>query len=123
MKTFMISFCFNFELEQVNCSFKKKTFYIYNFFFLHQLFHEKNYEWATVCFERANDKYWERMAKASGLKAMADYMRNSKPDEANSALREAAEIFEAIGKAYFAARCFTDLGEYERAGMDSLTRI
>ena len=121
MKTFMISFSFNFELEQVYC-FIFYTLYIY-FVFLHQLFHEKNYEPAAMCFERANDKYWERMAKASGLKAMADYMRNSKPDEANSALREAAEIFEAIGKAYFAARCFTDLGEYERAGMDSLTRI
>ena len=88
---------------------------------MHQLFHEKIYEWATVCFERANDKYWERMAKASGLKAMADYMRTSKPEEANSVLREAAEIFEAIGKADIAARCFADLGEYEKAGMDFLT--
>lgn len=93
------------------------------FFFLHQLFYEKNYEWATVCFERANDKYWERMAKASGLKAMADLMRTSKPEEANSVLREAAEIFEAIEKAESAARCFADLGEYERAGIDFLTQI
>ena len=32
-------------------------------------------------------------------------------------LREAGEIFDAIGKAYSAARCFCYLGEYERAGM------
>ncbi|KAF4379973.1 hypothetical protein G4B88_029965 [Cannabis sativa] len=81
-----------------------------------KLFHEHNYEMATMCFERAGDTYWERLSKAAGLKAMADRMRNTKPDEANSILREAAEIFEAIGKSDFAARCFSDLGEYEKAG-------
>ncbi|PON60921.1 Tetratricopeptide-like helical domain containing protein [Trema orientale] len=81
-----------------------------------KLYHEHNYEMATMCFERACDTYWERMSKAAGLKAMADRMRISSPEEANSVLREAAEIFEAIGKADSAARCFSDLGEYERAG-------
>lgn len=70
-----------------------------------------------MCFERACDTYWERMSKAAGLKAMADRMRISNPEESNSILREAAEIFEAIGKADSAARCFSELGEYERAGM------
>ncbi|PON39570.1 hypothetical protein PanWU01x14_304050 [Parasponia andersonii] len=72
---------------------------------------------ATICFERAYDTYWERMSKAAGLKAMADRMRLPSPEEANSVLREAAEIFEAIGKADSATRCFSDLGEYERAGV------
>ena len=45
-----------------------------------------------MCFERAGDTYWERRSKA-------------------------AEIFDAIGKADSAATCFSDLGEYERAGM------
>lgn len=49
---------------------------------------------------------------------MADSMQSSKPEEANSLLREAAEIFESIGKSDSAARCFVDLGEYERAGTD-----
>lgn len=87
------------------------------FYFSQQLYYEHNYEMATMCFERASDAYWERMSKAAGLKATADRMRISNPEEANSILREAAEIFEAIGKADSAASCFSDLGEYERAGM------
>ncbi|KAK2635999.1 hypothetical protein Ddye_030791 [Dipteronia dyeriana] len=81
-----------------------------------KLFHEHNYEMATMCFERAGDTYWERRTKATGLKASADRLCSSNPEEANIILREAAEIFEAIGKADSAARCFFDLGEYERAG-------
>ncbi|KAL9416864.1 hypothetical protein AB3S75_039948 [Citrus x aurantiifolia] len=42
--------------------------------------------------------------------------QSSNPLEANVILREAANIFEAIGKAESAAKCFYDLGEYERAG-------
>ncbi|XP_061990361.1 uncharacterized protein LOC133708840 [Rosa rugosa] len=80
-----------------------------------KLYHEHNYEMATMCFERAGDTYWERRSKASGLKAIADRMRTSNPEEAKLILREAAEIFDAIGKADSAARCFSDLGEYERA--------
>ncbi|KAB2623945.1 hypothetical protein D8674_015605 [Pyrus ussuriensis x Pyrus communis] len=61
-----------------------------------KLYREHNYEMATMCFERAGDTYWERRSKA-------------------------AEIFDAIGKADSAARCFSDLGEYERACMTLLT--
>ncbi|KAI9168793.1 hypothetical protein LWI28_002013 [Acer negundo] len=81
-----------------------------------KLFHEHNYEMATMCFERAGDTYWERRSKAASLEAAADRERNSNPKEAKIILREAAEIFEAIGKADTAARCFSDLGDYERAG-------
>ncbi|KAB2612295.1 hypothetical protein D8674_034611 [Pyrus ussuriensis x Pyrus communis] len=80
-----------------------------------KLYHEHNYEMATMCFERAGDTYWERRSKAAGLKAIADRMRTSNPAEANTILKEAAEIFDAVGKADSAARCFSDLGEYERA--------
>ncbi|XP_024196530.1 uncharacterized protein LOC112199800 [Rosa chinensis] len=80
-----------------------------------KLYHEHNYEMATMCFERAGDTYWERRSKASSLKAIAERMRTSNPKEAKSILRKAAEIFGAIGKADSAARCFSDLGEYERA--------
>lgn len=72
---------------------------------------------ATMCFERAGDTYWERRSKAAGLKAMANHMCISNPEVANSFLREAAEIFDAIGKADSAARCFTQAREYEKAGM------
>lgn len=73
---------------------------------------------ATVCFEKACDTFWERISKAAGLKAMADCIHSSNPQEANSVLREAAEIFEAIGKPDSAARCFCEMGDYERAGIN-----
>ena len=81
-----------------------------------QLFYENNFEMATMCFERAGDTMWERRAKASGLKAAADRMRGSNPEGAHTVLRQAAEIFDSIGRAESAAECFCDLGEYETAG-------
>ncbi|KAL6532142.1 hypothetical protein OROGR_014112 [Orobanche gracilis] len=81
-----------------------------------KLFWEKNYEMATWCFEKAGEETWEKRAKASGLAAAADALRGSNPKEARVMLREAAEIFDSIGRANSAAECFCDLGEYERAG-------
>lgn len=82
-----------------------------------QLFWERNYEMATMCFEKAGEENWEKRAKASGLRATGDRLRDSNSAEARVMLIEAAEIFESIGKADIAAECFCDLGEYERAGM------
>ncbi|KAJ4710301.1 UvrD-like Helicase, ATP-binding domain, P-loop containing nucleoside triphosphate hydrolase [Melia azedarach] len=82
-----------------------------------KLFYEHNYEMATMCFERARDTYWEGMSKATGIKAAANSIRSSNHEEASIMVREASKIFEAIGKADSAARCFYDLGEYERAEM------
>ncbi|KAG7030546.1 TPR and ankyrin repeat-containing protein 1, partial [Cucurbita argyrosperma subsp. argyrosperma] len=81
-----------------------------------KLYHEGNYKMATMCFEKAEDVYWERRSKASGLRAFAEQIHNAKPVEAKAILREAAEIFEAIGKADTAAQCFFDIGEFERGG-------
>ncbi|EYU30326.1 hypothetical protein MIMGU_mgv1a023558mg, partial [Erythranthe guttata] len=81
-----------------------------------KLFWEKNYEMATVCFEKAGEETWEKRAKASGLRASADSMRGSNPKEARVMLREAAEIFDSIDRADTAVECFCDLGAYERAG-------
>ncbi|KAM5566524.1 hypothetical protein ABKV19_014932 [Rosa sericea] len=82
-----------------------------------KLYHERNYEMATMCFQNAHDTYWERRSKAGGLKVMAYCMQTSNPEEAKSILREAAEIFEDIEMASSAAQCFFDSGDYERAGM------
>ena len=76
-----------------------------------------------MCFERAGDIYWEKRSKAAGLRADADHMRSSNPEEANVKLRQAADIFEDIGKADSAAQCFSDLGEFERAGMHWILRL
>uniref|UniRef100_A0A7N2L9K9 UvrD-like helicase ATP-binding domain-containing protein n=1 Tax=Quercus lobata TaxID=97700 RepID=A0A7N2L9K9_QUELO len=82
-----------------------------------KLYLEHMFEFATICFERAGDIYWQRRSKADGLRENADHMRGSNLEKANVMLRQAAEIFETIGKADSAAQCFSDLGEYERAGM------
>lgn len=71
---------------------------------------------ATMCFERAGDTIWEKLAKASGLRAMADQMQGTNPGSYFDHLREAAEMFESIGKLESAASCYCDLREYERAG-------
>ncbi|XP_042981759.1 uncharacterized protein LOC122311308 isoform X6 [Carya illinoinensis] len=81
-----------------------------------KLYQDCNYEIATMCFGRAGDTYWERRSKAVGLRATADRMRHLNPKATNGLLREAADIFEAIGKGDSAACCFCELGEYERAG-------
>lgn len=81
-----------------------------------QLLTENNYEMATMCFERAGDEYWGKFSKAAGLRADADLRRISYPEMARSILKEAAEMFHAIGKADRAAECYFDLEEFEKAG-------
>ncbi|KAI3844636.1 hypothetical protein MKX03_026738 [Papaver bracteatum] len=82
-----------------------------------QLFNEGNYEMAEMCFERAQDSYREKWAKAAGLRASADRVRGSDSELARTSLLEAAEIYDTIGKAELAARCYIDLKEFKRAGM------
>ncbi|MBA0619725.1 hypothetical protein Godav_005534, partial [Gossypium davidsonii] len=82
----------------------------------YKLLHQDNYEMATICFERANDTYGEKLAKALGLRANADRLHGSNPEMASIARRQAADIFDSIGKAERAAECFYMLKEYERAG-------
>ncbi|KAJ0553552.1 putative TPR and ankyrin repeat-containing protein [Helianthus annuus] len=81
-----------------------------------KLFYESNFVMATLCFERAGDTMWETLAKASGLRASGDQMRGTNPDAFSGYVREAAGMFESIGKLESAASCYCDLGEYERAG-------
>ncbi|KAM3216603.1 putative protein isoform X1 [Capsicum annuum] len=81
-----------------------------------KLFWEKNYEMAIMCFEKAGERNWEKRAKAAGFRAAADRISDSNPKEACTYLREAAEIFDSIGRFESAAECFLDLKEYKRAG-------
>ncbi|PWA76709.1 Reverse transcriptase, RNA-dependent DNA polymerase [Artemisia annua] len=64
----------------------------------------------------SGDTIWEKLAKASGLRASADQMRGTNHEAFKSFVREVAGIFESIGKLESAASCYCDLGEYERAG-------
>ena len=61
---------------------------------------------ATICFERAHDAYGEKLAKAFGLRADAERLQGLNPEMASIARRQAAEIFDTIGKAVHAADCF-----------------
>ncbi|CAB4320610.1 unnamed protein product [Prunus armeniaca] len=81
-----------------------------------KLYQDHNYKMARMCFEKAGDTFWKRLSEAAELKAKAHHMRTSNPEMANTMLRRAALIFEAIGLSVSAARCFYNLGEYKRAG-------
>ncbi|KAJ8527747.1 hypothetical protein K7X08_015198 [Anisodus acutangulus] len=92
-------------------------FFLINCFdIIMQLFLEKNYEMAIMCFEKAGERNWEKRAKAAGFRAAAERICDSNPNEACSYLREAAEIFYSIGRFESAAECFYGSREYERAG-------
>ncbi|KAI3945661.1 hypothetical protein MKW92_004860 [Papaver armeniacum] len=82
-----------------------------------KLLDEGNFEMATMCFERAGDSFLEKLAKASGLRAAGVHMLASNAELARVALVEAAEIYESIGKADIAAKCFMELRDFKRAGM------
>nr|GMC52182.1 uncharacterized protein LOC109161799 isoform X3 [Ipomoea batatas]GME21249.1 uncharacterized protein LOC109161799 isoform X3 [Ipomoea batatas] len=81
-----------------------------------KLFWDKQYEMAIMCFERAGESKWEKRAKASRIREAAYRKRDSKPIEFYTSLRQAAEIFESIGRFESAAECYCDLNEYELAG-------
>ncbi|GJV83445.1 UvrD-like helicase, ATP-binding domain, P-loop containing nucleoside triphosphate hydrolase [Tanacetum coccineum] len=70
----------------------------------------------------AGDTIWEKLAKSSGLRASADQMRGINHEAFTSFVREAARIFESIGKFESVASCYCDLGEYERAGKIYLSK-
>lgn len=91
-----------------------------------QLFYEHNYEMARMCFEKAGDTYNEKFVRAANLQALANSISSSSPQIAKNYLNEAADLFEGIGKAEYAAKCFFELKNYERAGIcffSFLTRL
>ncbi|KAK2965395.1 hypothetical protein RJ640_001472, partial [Escallonia rubra] len=80
-----------------------------------KLFHENHYEMAKMCFERAGDTYWERLAEASRLRTAANSIHASNL-ETSCNLRNAAAIFYSIGKFESAAQCYFEIHDYKRAG-------
>ncbi|KAK3002990.1 hypothetical protein RJ639_019262 [Escallonia herrerae] len=81
-----------------------------------KLYYENNYEVAMMCFERAGDAYWEKMTKASGLRAAAARTRAPNSDMWCTYLKEAAEIFYSIDVFEASAQCYFEIKEYKRAG-------
>ncbi|KAJ0897872.1 putative TPR and ankyrin repeat-containing protein [Helianthus annuus] len=96
------------------------------------LFFEKNYMMATMCFERAGDKMWETLAKASRLRSFGEHIRGTNPEAFIGYVKEAAGMFESIGNLSLlhlvfviwgsieeqmdaAAECFTLVGCYSDA--------
>ncbi|EOY01170.1 P-loop containing nucleoside triphosphate hydrolases superfamily protein, putative [Theobroma cacao] len=62
------------------------------------------------------EEWKSRGYKAFGLRADADRLHGLNPEMSSTARRQAAEIFDSIGKAEHAADCFYMLEEYEKAG-------
>ncbi|GKD65483.1 UvrD-like helicase, ATP-binding domain, P-loop containing nucleoside triphosphate hydrolase, partial [Tanacetum coccineum] len=83
-----------------------------------KIFYGNNFAMATMCFERAGDTIWEKLAKAYGLRASAYQMRGTNHEAFEGYLREAALMFESIGKLELSATCYCDLGEYEKAALN-----
>lgn len=82
-----------------------------------QLFWEKNYEMALMCFKQAGEMGWEKRTKAAVFMETAERIRYSDPEKARTCLLEAAEIFYSIGMFESAAECFYDSKDYKQAGM------
>ncbi|KAJ1272597.1 hypothetical protein BS78_06G215000 [Paspalum vaginatum] len=82
-----------------------------------KLFNERQFEMATMCFEKAGDAYGEKWARAAGLLATADRVISTNLDMGQTSLQKASEIFESIDMHEKAATCYMKLGDYKRAGM------
>ncbi|KAH9657675.1 hypothetical protein KPL70_023178 [Citrus sinensis] len=65
-------------------------------------------EWKS---QGIKDTNWEQMSKATGLKVKADHICSSNPQEANAILREAAEMFETIGRGQSFSECLAACSE------------
>lgn len=72
---------------------------------------------ATMCFEKANDAYRDKWAKAAGLVATADSVMPKNLELGQASLQKAAEIYESIGMHEKAATCYIKLHDYKRAGV------
>ncbi|XBH98118.1 hypothetical protein VPH35_127679 [Triticum aestivum] len=82
-----------------------------------KLFNEGHFEMATMCFEKANDAYREKWARAAGLVSTADSVMPKNLELGQASLQKAAEIYESIGMHEKAASCYIKLHDYKRAGM------
>ncbi|KAJ1693613.1 hypothetical protein LUZ63_010311 [Rhynchospora breviuscula] len=82
-----------------------------------KLFNERQFEMATICFEKAGDAYYEHWARAAGLVERAEHSTLTNSGKAHTALQKAADIYETIQMFDEAATCYIKLGNYEKAGM------
>nr|GEY06918.1 UvrD-like helicase, ATP-binding domain, P-loop containing nucleoside triphosphate hydrolase [Tanacetum cinerariifolium] len=77
-----------------------------------QLFYENSFVMATMCFERTGDTKWEKLTKASGLKASVQQMFGTNFEAAFGYLSDAGDMFASIGKHDSAATCRCASGNY-----------
>jgi hypothetical protein len=97
-------------------------FNIADFYKIVQMFNEKNYDMAIVCFERAmySHSNMAKWAKAASLQQSGQRLLELDAEAAKTKLREAAECFLSIEKPDLAANCFIIMGDYEEAGKCTL---
>lgn len=69
-----------------------------------------------MCFLKAGDKYYEKLAEAYHLRAIGGNRHTSQP-ERKKLLKDAAELFKFIGKKVLAAECYYEIEDYITAGI------
>ncbi|RZC68202.1 hypothetical protein C5167_031461 [Papaver somniferum] len=67
--------------------------------------------------ERDGDSFLEKLAKSCGLRVAGVHMLACNAGLARVARVEAAEIYESIGMADIAAKCFMEFRDFKRAGI------
>nr|GEZ73752.1 UvrD-like helicase, ATP-binding domain, P-loop containing nucleoside triphosphate hydrolase [Tanacetum cinerariifolium] len=75
-----------------------------------ELFYERNFVLATLCFERAGNTMWEKLSKASGLRTSADQRGERIPK-----LLRGKIYMNTCRKTEAAAECFLLAGHYSEA--------
>ncbi|CAH1443461.1 unnamed protein product [Lactuca virosa] len=79
-----------------------------------KLYYENNFGMAKMCFMKAEDKDSERLAEAYQLRAIAEGIHTSEV-ERKKVFKEAAELFQSLGKHMLAAECFYEMEDYKTA--------
>ncbi|KAL4581720.1 hypothetical protein LXL04_006247 [Taraxacum kok-saghyz] len=70
---------------------------------------------AAECFFKIGDEYFERLAEAHEIRAMADGAHVSEK-ERKTRIKEVGELFGSLGKHVLAAECFYEIEDYRIAG-------
>jgi hypothetical protein len=81
-----------------------------------QLFNQRQFDMAIICFERAGDEKYAILAKAAQLQQTGERQITVNPSMALTSLREAAKLFLSVGRPEASAKCLIKGGEFKNAG-------
>ncbi|MCO5576944.1 hypothetical protein L7F22_030765 [Adiantum nelumboides] len=82
-----------------------------------EVFNQKQYDMAILCFERAGDQYHTDLAKAASLRQFGEKQFSINRDIAIANLKTASEMFLALQRPESAAKCCVKYGDHCKAGI------